>query len=62
MEVLRSILFKDVPTIRISDTFVEPEMATDLLEHDLAKLNRLVQKGRLSYAKHEIQLKDFLKD
>lgn len=60
MEVLRKILFKDVPTVRISEAFVEPEMATDLLEHDLKKLNRLVQKGRLSYAKNESQLKDFL--
>jgi len=60
MEVLRSILFKDVPTIRISDAFVEPEMATDLLEHDLNKLNRLIQKGRLSYAKQEEKLKEFL--
>jgi hypothetical protein len=60
MDVLRSILFKDVPTIRISDAFVEPEMATDLLEHDLTKLNRLVQKGRLSYAKHEAEIKEFL--
>lgn len=60
MEVLRSILFKDVPTIRISDAFVEPEMATDLLEHDLTKLNRLVQKGRLSYASNEAKLKEFL--
>jgi len=60
MEVLRGILFKDVQTIRINDAFVEPEMATDLLEHDLNKLNRLVQKGRLSFASHEIQLKEFL--
>ena len=60
METLRDILFKDVPTIRISDAFVEPEMATDLLEHDLGKLNRLVQKGRLSYAKHEDKIKEFL--
>jgi predicted acylesterase/phospholipase RssA len=60
MEVLRSILFKDVPTIRISEAFVEPEMATDLLEHDLTKLNRLVQKGRLSYRKNEDKLKEFL--
>lgn len=60
MEVLRSILFKDVPTIRISEAFVEPAMATDLLEHNLGKLNRLVQKGRLSYASHERQLKEFL--
>jgi uncharacterized protein len=60
MEILRRILFKDVPTIRISDSFVEPEMATDLLEHDLNKLNRLVQKGRLSFAANEVRLKDFL--
>jgi hypothetical protein len=60
MEVLRDILFKDVPTIRISDAFVEPAMATDLLEHDLNKLNRLVQKGRLSYAAHESEIKEFL--
>ena len=60
MDVLRKILFKQVPTIRISDFFVEPEMATDLLEHDALKLNRLVQKGRLSFAAHETQLKEFL--
>ena len=60
MEVLRSILFKDVPTIRINGAYTEPTMATDLLEHDLNKLNRLVQKGRLSFAEHESTLKDFL--
>jgi hypothetical protein len=60
MEVLRKILFKDVQTIRINDAFIEPAMATDLLEHDLEKLNRLVQKGRLSYAAHEKQIKEFL--
>jgi len=57
MEVLRSILFKNVPTIRISDTFKEPELATDFLEHDLTKLNRLVQKGRLSFGTYENVLK-----
>lgn len=61
MEVLRSILFKDVPTIRINDAFVEPSMATDLLEHNLTKLNRLVQKGRLSFAEHQKALATFLK-
>jgi uncharacterized protein len=60
MEVLHGILFKEVPTIRINDSFTEPEMATDLLEHDLAKLNRLVQKGRLSFAAHEKELTQFL--
>jgi hypothetical protein len=60
MEVLRNVLFKDVQSIRISASFVEPAMATDLLEHDLNKLNRLIQKGRLSFAEHEAKLKEFL--
>jgi hypothetical protein len=38
MDQLRVILFETVPTIRISDAFTQPEMATDLFEHDLAKL------------------------
>jgi predicted acylesterase/phospholipase RssA len=50
MDQLRSILFRDVQTIRISDTFERPEMATDLLEHDLKKLNVLRQRGRDSFA------------
>lgn len=60
MDVLRTILFKTVPTVRINDAFVEPAMATDLLEHDLTKLNRLVQKGRLSFAAHETKLRELL--
>ncbi len=60
MDQLRSILFSDVPTVRISDTFEKPEMATDLMEHDLAKLNILRQRGAESFASREQQLKDFL--
>jgi uncharacterized protein len=60
MDQLRTILFRDVPTIRISDTFEQPEMATDLLEHDLVKLNILRQRGRDSFAKREDDLSKFL--
>jgi uncharacterized protein len=60
MDVLRSVLFKAVQAIRIHKSFVEPEMATDLLEYDMEKLNRLVQKGRLSYSENEAALKGFL--
>ncbi|TBB15084.1 patatin (plasmid) [Rhizobium ruizarguesonis] len=60
MDQLRVILFKDVPTVRISDTFEHPDMATDLFEHDLKKLNILRQRGRESFAKNEPQLKEFL--
>lgn len=60
MEQLRAILFNDIKTIRISDTFAEPEMATDLMEHDLKKLNMLRQRGRASFASREQELRDFL--
>lgn len=60
MDQLRQVLFCDVPTIRISDTYVTPEMATDLLEHDLGKLGMLLQRGRESFASRERQLRDYL--
>jgi patatin-like phospholipase/acyl hydrolase len=57
MEQLRTILFKDIWTVRINDTFERPEMATDLMESDLAKLNQLYQRGGESFANHEAELK-----
>lgn len=60
MDQLRQILFHDVPTIRISDSYVTPEMATDLLEHDLKKLDLLFQRGRESFASREKQLREYL--
>ncbi|WP_197727678.1 patatin-like phospholipase family protein [Rhizobium leguminosarum] len=60
MDQLRTILFADVPTVRVNDTFEQPEMATDLFEHDLSKLNVLRQRGRESFAKTEASLKKFL--
>ncbi|WP_439486796.1 patatin-like phospholipase family protein [Blastomonas fulva] len=60
MDQLRAILFNDAPTIRISDTFAQPEMATDLFEHDLRKLNLLRQRGAESFATREADLRQFL--
>jgi len=60
MDQLRDILFKDVPTVRISDTFEKPEMATDLFEHNMDKLNILRQRGAESYASREPILKQYL--
>ncbi len=60
MDQLRQILFQDLPSIRISDSYVTPEMATDLLEHDLKKLDILFQRGRESFASREKQLRDYL--
>lgn len=60
MEVLNGILSKDIATVRISEAFAEPEMATDLLEYDLKKLNRLIQRGRQSFAKREQEVRELL--
>lgn len=60
MDQLRTILFNDIKLIRISDTYEQPEMATDLLEHDLDKLNILRQRGSESFASREAELKSFL--
>ncbi|MNT78956.1 hypothetical protein D3C72_2182480 [compost metagenome] len=56
MEQLRAILFKDVWAVRINDAFERPEMATDLFEHNLAKLNILRQRGEESYATREAEI------
>jgi uncharacterized protein len=60
MEQLRSILFNDIPAVRINDTFQQPAMATDLLEADLEKLNLLYQRGWESFAAHEKALRELL--
>ena len=60
LEQLREILFKDTAAVRISDTFEQPEMATDLFESDLAKLNQLYQRGGESFAPHETALRQLL--
>lgn len=60
MEQLRKILYTHIQTVRISQSFSEPAMATDLFEHDLKKLNILSQRGVQSFAEHEETLKTFL--
>lgn len=60
MDQLREVLFHDVPTVRISDSYTTPEMATDLLEHDLKKLDILFQRGRESFASREAKLRQYL--
>ncbi|CAN7772883.1 cUMP-AMP-activated phospholipase (plasmid) [Caballeronia sp. SBC1] len=60
METLAKLLFKDVPMVRINDTYSTPDMATDLMEHDPKKLNVLYQRGGQSFSKHEDELKKLL--
>ncbi len=56
MEQLRAVLFKSIAAVRVDDTFAQPEMATDMFEHDLTKLNTLRQRGSESYAAREVEI------
>jgi hypothetical protein len=58
MDQLRAILYKDIKTVRISDTFEKPEMATDFMEYNLDKLNVLHQRGRESFANYELLIQE----
>lgn len=60
MDQLRKVLFREVPTIRINNKYTQPDMATDILEVDLEKLNLLWQRGRDSARDVESELRTFL--
>jgi len=60
MEQLRKLIYADVDTVRISDAFDKPELATDMFEHDLKKLNMLRQQGSESFARREGELRRLL--
>ncbi len=60
MDQLRKVLFREVPTIRIHNKYTQPDLATDMLEVDLAKLGLLWQRGRDSARDVETDLKKFL--
>jgi len=56
MDQLRQVLFKEVETVRISKSYTQPEMATDLFEADQQKLDLLWQRGRESFGEREAEL------
>lgn len=51
-EQLRRDLFPDVATLRINDHFGQHGVATDFIESDVRKFDRLFQCGRKSFARH----------
>lgn len=60
IEQLREILFPQVPCVRISNSYPDPELATDLLESDIEKLRKLYALGRDCFAAHEVEIKEKL--
>jgi predicted patatin/cPLA2 family phospholipase len=60
MDQLRKVLFREVQTVRINNKYTQPEMATDMLEVNMEKLNLLWQRGRDSARDVEADLKTLL--
>ncbi len=60
LEQLGKVLFSDVSMVRVNDRFSKPELATDLLEHNLTKLNILRQQGSISYSEREKDIQGLL--
>ncbi|HEY5238328.1 MAG TPA: patatin-like phospholipase family protein [Rhizomicrobium sp.] len=61
MDQLRKIMFRDVRTVRINNKYTQPEMATDMFEHDMTKLDLLWQRGRDSARDMETELADLFR-
>lgn len=61
MDQLRRILYNDIETVRINETFERPELATDLFEHNLTKLNKIRQLGAESFSRREAELANLLR-
>jgi uncharacterized protein len=56
-EQIRKLVFPNVKTLRINESFSNPQYATDLLESDTNKLIKLMGLGRESFAKFEHDLR-----
>jgi predicted patatin/cPLA2 family phospholipase len=59
--IIAKLLFPNLNMLRISDSFPEPKHGTNMLESDIKKLNKMIQLGRTSYAKHEKEIEKLLK-
>jgi uncharacterized protein len=59
MDRLRNVLYSHIPTVRINEAYIKPEMATDLLERNRTKLDLLHSRGADSVREHENKLKEF---
>ncbi|MGE3262645.1 MAG: patatin-like phospholipase family protein [Bacteriovoracia bacterium] len=59
-EKVFELLSKGIPSVRINQSFAEPRLSTSLFEHRPIVLNKLLNKGRESYASAEDSVKALL--
>ena len=60
IEVLFKLMSKNIHSLRINDTFNQPELSTSLFESDTKKLNVLFGKGKDSFASSEKEFRAIL--
>lgn len=58
--IISKLLFPNLNMLRISDSFLEPKHATNMLESNSKKLKIMIQLGRSSYAKYEKGIQELL--
>jgi hypothetical protein len=56
IDLMFRLTTKDAPCLRINEEY--SGLKTNLLENDAGKLERIFQKGRDSFAKHEVRLRE----
>jgi uncharacterized protein len=61
IEQLRIVLFPQVPCVRVSESYPQPEYATDFIDNDIDKLRKLHSLGRESFAKFEKDVRHVLR-
>jgi predicted patatin/cPLA2 family phospholipase len=60
--IMSKLLYPNLKTLRISESFPEPEYGTNITETNIKKLKKLIQLGRSSFAKFEKDIDKFLED
>jgi hypothetical protein len=59
-EKLQELLFPNLQSLRISESFADPNFATDLLERRPETLRRIESLGRDSFGRNEAQVASLL--
>lgn len=59
--IMSKLLFPNLKSVIINDSFPEPEYGTSMVEVDMIKLKKLIQLGRNSFAKHEKEIDNLFK-
>lgn len=58
--ILTKLIYSHIKTVRLNDTYNEPEYGTNMIERDLLKLEKMFQLGRSCYAKFETEINSIL--